>query len=266
MSTQRRWEKEAINLHCHEHLRPAEIARELGVDQEKVERVLRGAIKMLHPTPTVRGCNKSIAPDKNKVGADCSLLTKYHQSNEISSLPVVVEGSRCAHSLSDETLVHLYTVVHLTMGEIGILCGVTRQAIWRRLQKLRVDSRSGEHVTVECVWCGKDFERARSTWRKVEKGKSRLGHFCGEECRLGYLRAMGNGESGKSRHGQRRGRSVVAAEYGAELPEGSVVHHVDGNQYNNERENLMLFASQSDHIKWHRRDRSKVRPLWSGRV
>jgi len=50
----------------------------------------------------------------------------------------------------------------------------------------------------------------------------------------------------------------------SELPEGAVVHHIDGNHDNYEGWNLMLFASSGDHIRWHRGFSDEVVPLWDG--
>lgn len=44
---------------------------------------------------------------------------------------------------------------------------------------------------------------------------------------------------------------VVEEAWGYPLPNGSVVHHVDGNGLNNELSNLMVFSSQADHMRWH---------------
>lgn len=47
---------------------------------------------------------------------------------------------------------------------------------------------------------------------------------------------------------------------GRYLTEKEVVHHIDGNTFNNEESNLMLFASHSEHITYERtKDMSKRR-------
>jgi len=67
------------------------------------------------------------------------------------------------------------------------------------------------------------------------------------------------------RQGQRIARANVEKIYG-ELPSGSVVHHIDGNTKNNDLSNLILFAAQKDHLKWHRGKENESLVLWSGNV
>ena len=47
---------------------------------------------------------------------------------------------------------------------------------------------------------------------------------------------------------------VLVAEkiLGRNLKEGEVVHHIDGNRMNNTKNNLMVFATHSDHIRYHK--------------
>lgn len=44
---------------------------------------------------------------------------------------------------------------------------------------------------------------------------------------------------------------------------GSVVHHVDGNDFNNDIRNLEIYATQGDHLRKHRG--FDVKPVWSGK-
>lgn len=61
-------------------------------------------------------------------------------------------------------------------------------------------------------------------------------------------------------HGRHTHRIVAEQMLGRPLKEGEVVHHIDGNKQNNSPENLMVFASQSDHAKWHIEHKKEVMP------
>ena len=162
-------------------------------------------------------------------------------------------------------IVRAYTEDHLTCSELGIRYGKSRVTINKVLQSAGVSASQGERVDCVCSWCGQLHSRTRARWRAISANKSQLGIFCTDACRIEYLRAMGSPSAHKSRHGQRRGRDVVEG-YCGPLPSGYVVHHKDQNQYNNDSSNLLVFRSQSDHLKWHRGDRAEVSPVWDGRT
>lgn len=57
----------------------------------------------------------------------------------------------------------------------------------------------------------------------------------------------------KSIHGRRisEHRYVMEQFLGRKLTKAEVVHHIDGNKRNNDISNLMLFANQAEHLKYH---------------
>lgn len=45
---------------------------------------------------------------------------------------------------------------------------------------------------------------------------------------------------------------IMSKHIGRPLTKDECIHHIDGNRLNNEIENLMLFATNSDHVTYHR--------------
>jgi hypothetical protein len=139
-------------------------------------------------------------------------------------------------------LSRMYLDEHLTMEQIGKLVGLTRQGVQHWVKKHGIDASKAERFKVICDVCGKEFELTRKRFTKSIK------HFCGMECYKTYLR---NAEYRQNRTGQRIGRAVVEKGLQRKLRDGEVVHHIDGNDTNNDPSNLTVFASHSEHLAFH---------------
>jgi hypothetical protein len=138
--------------------------------------------------------------------------------------------------------------------------GLTRQGVWKILARAGVNtskSLGNTRLEVSCTTCGKIFIKNKA---HVRNNKNL---FCSRECYTAYLEA-GNGVGPyiKNRHGQRIARTIVSEHF--ELKQGHVVHHKDRNCLNNLIENLMVFATQGDHIRFHRLGPDYVHPIWEG--
>ena len=147
-----------------------------------------------------------------------------------------------------------YLVDHLTMEEIGEILGISRQGVFNRFKRCRIDKSSGERFEVNCDYCGRIFSITRKKWRGSRK------HFCSHGCHSKYMR---NEEFRAYKSGQMMGRGVMEKRLGRGLMDGEVVYHVDGDEGNNDWSNLMLFSSHGEMMKHlHRlRIRESVLPV-----
>ena len=156
------------------------------------------------------------------------------------------------NKLETQDVVVMYTQQHLTLRQIAPLVGMTAQAILKRLRKAGVRRTDGTHVQTECGTCGNLVDRTRKRW-KINRQS-----FCNTDCYAVYLQ---NPSYNPWRQGSRIARAIVAEHFRL-LPE-HVVHHEDANQRNNDLRNLKVFASQSDHLRYHHGNPNAI-PLWDG--
>lgn len=104
-------------------------------------------------------------------------------------------------------------------------------------------------VLLVCFTCKKEFTRRCS--RPIGKRS-----FCSPHC---YYRAIHNPNYRRDYdNGNYHARQAVKRYFHLRL--GNVVHHKDGNCLNNELTNLAVFASQADHMNFHRGGSAK--PIW----
>lgn len=148
-------------------------------------------------------------------------------------------------------VVVLYTSQHLTCEEIGKLHGVSRAAVYACLKRAGVTREQGSWVDVVCAFCGTPGRKRRRQWRQ------RLQNFCNQECYFASLEAH---NYRPWRQGSRIARALVAQLFPLQIEH--IVHHKDGDNHNNDRANLAVYASQADHMAHHRG--RKVEPLWDG--
>ena len=148
--------------------------------------------------------------------------------------------------ISENELKHLYLDEHLTMQQIGDKLGCTRQNVHYLLQRYQIDKSNAERFAVTCDTCGTKFSTTRKRY------VSRVKHFCKKECYTAY---MHNPEYKQWRHGQRLARIIMQDSMDRLLLPGEVVHHIDGDNRNNEIDNLMLFKDHSEHMKHHHKER-----------
>lgn len=61
----------------------------------------------------------------------------------------------------------------------------------------------------------------------------------------------GEGKTYTKYYGRHAHRVVAEQKLGRKLKKNEVVHHIDGNRRNNDPDNLMVFSSSSDHMRYH---------------
>ena len=154
--------------------------------------------------------------------------------------------------IKTQDVVTWYIRDHLTLAEIAKLTGMSRPAVHKRLKNAGITAEQGTWVSVACSFCGKAIRKRRGAWRKVEKP------YCNPAC---YYADLENPGYKPWRQGQRLARALVSQYF--TIPDGAVVHHKDGDNRNNDKANLAVYASNGDHVKAHR-TRKPVDLLWDG--
>lgn len=127
--------------------------------------------------------------------------------------------------------------------------GISRQAVHKIIRKSGVNVVAAAKVTVTCAVCNKTFVAARNRVRATNT------LTCSRDCYYTFLKRNNYKENSR---GSRLARKLVGLYH--TLRPGEIVHHIDGDQSNNKLENLMVFASAADHVRFHRG--FDVKPVW----
>lgn len=150
------------------------------------------------------------------------------------------------------------------MAEIATWFGVTRQGLWKAFKREGIETRKryATRRKVICDQCGVEYEMTRARYREKVRDNGNVKKFCSDTCYYVYLE---NKDSISNRHHQRIARYKVSQVF--DLKDEHVVHHKDGNHFNTRLDNFMVFANQSDHIRYHhqlRQGEITVKPIWDG--
>lgn len=102
-----------------------------------------------------------------------------------------------------------------------------------------------------CRECAKAFTGPRMTQYNIDHNPEAMTDSRRASCRNAHL-GKGESKTYTKTYGRHTHRIVAEQMLGRTLKPGEVVHHIDGNKRNNNPNNLMAFATQALHAKWHK--------------
>ena len=151
-----------------------------------------------------------------------------------------------------------FTVDLISAADLAKKHEKSKPAIYNVLRRNGIDPKAYGRLTVTCTACGEPVSKPRNQVR----GRKHL--FCNIECYYGYIEGLQQGSYEVNRQGQRIARLIVSHNF--DLQPHHIVHHEDRNNKNCELNNLRVFASQGDHIRYHRwaKDGVEIKPIWDG--
>jgi hypothetical protein len=143
--------------------------------------------------------------------------------------------------------------------------GISRTAVYDYLKKANISPNRRSVETVNCKFCGEQFTRIGSQLKKKHGGYCSPQCFaasrsiCGEYSKNGGVLSRVS-ETANIKYSRKQGMLARKAieESGIQLSPGQVIHHIDGVKSNNDISNLMIFDSQSEHMKYHHNLRKKT--------
>jgi len=148
-------------------------------------------------------------------------------------------------------IIHSYEKLLIPMAEIGEKYGITRQRVWQILKEAGI-SKNGE-IEVSCEMCRKKFKKYRHRIRK------NFHNFCSPECYYKW-RKIKSDKWKPWKHGLLATKRIIQNYF--VVQNGHVIFWVDGDKRNNSIENLKVFASKEDCLKFHKG--FNITPLWDG--
>jgi hypothetical protein len=154
--------------------------------------------------------------------------------------------------LSEEEIVALYQS-DIKIAAISKRAQVSRQAIWGTLKRVGAHEPQHGTRTLICKFCGEQYQ----VWR----GKVSASVYCSIPCcnadkdGIGYYGKRGTIEKYEMDQGMSLRVSRGRARRMMDAKTGEVIHHKDGNPFNNDPDNLMRFPSHAAHMRYHAEQR-----------
>ena len=155
-----------------------------------------------------------------------------------------------------EKIIHAFVVELVPMIELAERFNVSRMGIWKVLQRAGIDTtKQAAHISTTCENCNQPITKIRCTFRK------NLHSFCNRSCYFKWLnRHQPTNPLISSRQGMRIARKIISSVF--DLQPEHIVHHEDRDNTNNNPTNLRVFASNGDHVKYHRG--LPITPIFNG--
>lgn len=148
-------------------------------------------------------------------------------------------------------LIKMYTIDHLTLTEISSKVGISFQAISMRLRRAGITGKDGIYYTLVCKHCANKYKRYRSLVRLGVK------QYCSKKC---YWLSSKNDYYVNWRNGCIKARQIVSKYF--PLEKEQIVHHIDGDDRNNNISNLQVFRNRSEFMSY--KQGGKAKPVWIG--
>ena len=133
---------------------------------------------------------------------------------------------------------------------------------WKKfVKKIKIEC-AKKRVHLECLICGEKFD--------VQPYRAKTARTCSVKCRQTFIARKSNKKrSAKQRFtgskenyvkfkGRHIHRFIMEQKLGRSLKKGEVVHHIDGNKWNNDINNLAVMT-QADHARIHIKETMKHR-------